>query len=185
MTCRRRKQHGLFETRELERILDSCTLDLTPVDEVWPNLFIGSVAIAQNLTALKKLGITHVLNAAHTKQGCIGDQDFYGDAFVYHGIPADDSSKFDLSVYFHPAADFIHKSLKKKDGKVFVHCFMGVSRSSTLVLAYLMLKQRLKLRSGVETLIQRRAIYPNRNFLSQLLELDAQLQRKRRLCPIL
>ncbi|XP_031435317.1 dual specificity protein phosphatase family protein [Clupea harengus] len=185
MTAARAKQHGLVDVKELERILDTCKLDLTPVDEVWPNLFIGSVAIAQNRTALKKLGITHVLNAAHTKQGSIGDQDYYGDAFVYHGIAADDSSKFDINVYFRQAADFIHKSLEKKDAKVFVHCIMGVSRSSTLVLAYLMLKRRQKLRIAMETLIQRRAIYPNRNFLSQLLELDAQLQRKRRLCPIL
>lgn len=77
-----------------------------------------SSAIAQNRTALKKLGITHVLNAAHTKQGSIGDQDYYGDAFVYHGIAADDSSKFDINVYFRQAADFIHKSLEKKDGKI-------------------------------------------------------------------
>lgn len=84
---------------------------------VWLSYVCISSAIAQNRTALKKLGITHVLNAAHTKQGSIGDQDFYGDAFVYHGIPADDSSKFDMSVYFRPAADFIHKALNKKDGK--------------------------------------------------------------------
>lgn len=29
--------------KELELILDSCTLELTPVDEVWPNLYIGNV----------------------------------------------------------------------------------------------------------------------------------------------
>ncbi len=29
--------------KELELILDSCTLELTPVDEVWPNLYIGTV----------------------------------------------------------------------------------------------------------------------------------------------
>lgn len=29
--------------KELEHILDSCTLELTPVDEVWPNLYIGNV----------------------------------------------------------------------------------------------------------------------------------------------
>lgn len=29
--------------KELELILDSCKLELTPVDEVWPNLYIGNV----------------------------------------------------------------------------------------------------------------------------------------------
>lgn len=29
--------------KELELLLDSCTLELTPVDEVWPNLYLGNV----------------------------------------------------------------------------------------------------------------------------------------------
>lgn len=74
-------------------------------------------AVAQNKAALLKLGITHVLNAAHSKRGSIGNQSFYGNDVVYCGIPADDSTHFDLDVYFQPAADFIHKALKSPDGK--------------------------------------------------------------------
>lgn len=62
------------------------------------------------------MGITHILNAAHAKQGSIGDESYYGTEFVYHGIPAEDSSKFDISVHFRTASDFIHKALKKKNG---------------------------------------------------------------------
>ncbi|XP_010754988.3 dual specificity protein phosphatase 13 [Larimichthys crocea] len=171
--------------KELELILDSCTLELTPVDEVWPNLYIGNVAVAQNRKTLHKLGITHVLNAAHSKQGSIGDQSFYGNTCVYYGISAEDSDHFDLSQYFKPAADFIHKALKSKDGKVLVHCIMGMSRSATLVLVYLMLRQRLTLRDALRRVIKKRAIYPNQNFLSLLLKLDEQLTFKRRICPLL
>ncbi|KAE8280567.1 Dual specificity protein phosphatase 13 isoform A [Larimichthys crocea] len=171
--------------KELELILDSCTLELTPVDEVWPNLYIGNVAVAQNRKTLHKLGITHVLNAAHSKQGSIGDQSFYGNTCVYYGIPAEDSDHFDLSQYFKPAADFIHKALKSKDGKVLVHCIMGMSRSATLVLVYLMLRQRLTLKDALRRVIKKRAIYPNQNFLSLLLKLDEQLTFKRRICPLL
>ncbi|KAF7646585.1 hypothetical protein LDENG_00185100 [Lucifuga dentata] len=135
----------------LELILDSCTTELTPVDEVWPNLYLGNVAIAQNRSALCKLGVTHVLNAAHSKQGSIGDQSFYGDSCIYCGIPAEDSHNFDISQYFKPAADFIHEALRNKDGKVLVHCIMGISRSATLVLAYLMLRRRLSLCSALST----------------------------------
>ncbi|XP_074532296.1 dual specificity protein phosphatase 13A-like isoform X2 [Halichoeres trimaculatus] len=142
-------------------------------------------AVAQNKKTLQKLGITHVLNAAHSKQGSIGDQSFYGNTCIYYGIPAEDSDHFDLSQYIKPAADFIHKALKNKDGKVLVHCIMGVSRSATLVLAYLMLHQRLPLRETLRRVIQKRAIYPNRNFLSLLLKLDEQLTLRRRLCPLL
>ncbi|XP_072247189.1 dual specificity protein phosphatase 13A-like [Leuresthes tenuis] len=179
------QQQDLVFIKELEFILDSCALELTTVDEVWPNLYIGNVAVAQNRKTLHKLSITHVLNAAHSKQGSIGDQSFYGNTCVYLGIPAEDSAHFDMSQYFKSAADFIHKGLKSKDGKVLVHCIMGVSRSATLVLAYLMLRQRLSLRDALRHVVQKRAIYPNRNFLSLLLKMDEQLTRKRSLCPLL
>lgn len=79
-------------------------------------------AVAQNKAALVKLGITHILNAAHSKRGSIGNQSFYGSGFVYCGIPADDSTHFDLDVYFQSAADFIHRALKSPDGKT-PRCF--------------------------------------------------------------
>uniref|UniRef100_G3NTL1 Dual specificity protein phosphatase n=1 Tax=Gasterosteus aculeatus aculeatus TaxID=481459 RepID=G3NTL1_GASAC len=153
-------------------------------DEVWPNLYLGDRAVAQNRKKLQKLGITHVLNAAHSKQGSIGDQSFYGNTCVYFGVPAEDSDRFDLSQYLKAASDFIHKGLKSKDGKVLVHCIMGMSRSATLVLAYFMLRQRLRLGEAVRLVVQKRAIYPNRNFLSLLLKMDEQLTHKRRLCPL-
>lgn len=81
-------------------------------------------AVAQNKKTLHKLSITHVLNAAHSKQGSIGDQSFYGNTCVYFGIPAEDSEDFDLSQYFKPATDFIHKALMSKDGKLNVNIIL-------------------------------------------------------------
>ncbi|XP_075949983.1 dual specificity protein phosphatase 13A-like [Anarhichas minor] len=179
------KRKEYLSVKDLQKVLDSCKLHLRQVDEVWPNIYIGNVAVAQNKTTLLKLGITHVLNAAHSKRGSIGNQSFYGNGFVYCGIPADDSTHFDLDVYFKTAADFIHKALKSPDGKVLVHCIMGMSRSSTLVLAYLMIHRHLSLKQALLKLIQKRAIYPNRNFLALLLDLDLQLTRKKKICQIL
>lgn len=169
-----------------------------------------SRAVAQNRKTLHNLGITHVLNAAHSRQGSIGDQSFYENTCIYLGIPAEDSESFDLSQYFKVAVDFIHKGLKNKNGKhlkrkkkfytlplflphswfcvtgkVLVHCIMGVSRSTTLVLAYLMMRQRLSLRDSLRHIAQKRAIYPNHHFLSLLIKLDEQLTLRRKLCPLL
>ncbi|XP_066519926.1 dual specificity protein phosphatase 13A-like [Hoplias malabaricus] len=185
MTAQKNKRKEYLSVKDLEKVLDSCKLDLHQIDEVWPNIYIGNVGIAQNRSALRRLGITHILNAAHSKRGSVGDQSFYGSSFVYCGIPAEDSSHFDLDVYFRPAAEFIHRGLKSPDGKVLVHCIMGMSRSSSLVLAYLMLYQHLSLCSAVQRLIQKRAIYPNRNFLALLLDLDLQLKKKRKTCILL
>ncbi|XP_036072886.1 dual specificity protein phosphatase 13 [Oryzias melastigma] len=181
------KKKEYLTVKDLQRVLDSCKLQLNQIDEVWPNIYIGNVAAAQNKAALLRLGITHVLNAAHSKRGSMGNQRFYGNDFVYFGIPADDSTHFDLDVYFQPAADFIHNALKSPSGKVLVHCIMGMSRSSTLVLAYLMIYHHLSLKKALEKVVKKRAIYPNRNFLALLLDLDLQLtkKKKKRTCQIL
>nr|XP_061822075.1 dual specificity protein phosphatase 13A-like [Nerophis lumbriciformis] len=178
MWARKGKKKEYLTVKDLQNILDTCKLRLGQIDEVWPNIYIGNVSVAQTKTALVQLGITHVLNAAHSKKGSIGNQGFYGKDFEYCGIPADDSTHFDLDVYFRPAADFIHKGLKAPHGKVLVHCIMGMSRSSTLVLAYLMIYQHLPLERALQRLVKKRAIYPNRNFLALLLDLDLQLTRK-------
>lgn len=60
---------------------------------------------------LYNLGVTHVLNAAHGKLCCKGSDDFYGTTVKYCGVPANDLPTFDLSPYFHPAAEFIHQAL--------------------------------------------------------------------------
>ncbi|CAN9492852.1 unnamed protein product [Ophioblennius macclurei] len=153
MSALKAKRKEYLTVKDLQKLLDSCKLHLSQIDEVWPNIFIGNVAVAQNKTALLKL--------------------------------ADDSTHFDLDVYFKPAADFIHKALKSPDGKVLVHCIMGMSRSSTLVLAYLMIHRHLPLKQALQKLIQKRAIYPNRNFLALLLDLDLQLMKKKKTCQIL
>ncbi|XP_077654589.1 dual specificity protein phosphatase 13A isoform X2 [Urocitellus parryii] len=133
-------------------------------------------ATANNRFELWKLGITHVLNAAHGGLYCQGSPDFYGSSVSYLGVPAHDLPDFDISTYFSSAADFIHRALSTPGAKVLVHCVVGVSRSATLVLAYLMLHQQLSLRQAVITVREHRWIFPNRGFLHQLCQLDKKLR---------
>uniref|UniRef100_A0A3Q3QBE5 Dual specificity protein phosphatase n=2 Tax=Monopterus albus TaxID=43700 RepID=A0A3Q3QBE5_MONAL len=117
--------------------------------------------------------ITHVLSAAHSKRR--GPPEIYEVMKItYMGIEAHDSCDFDISVHFCAAADFIHRALSS-GGKVLVHCHVGVSRSATLVLAYLMLKQNLTLVEAICAVKDKRGIIPNRGFLRQLIKLNGQL----------
>ncbi|XP_051838009.1 dual specificity protein phosphatase 13-like [Antechinus flavipes] len=162
---------------EVEQLLRSGKVcGCSHVDEVWPNLYIGDAATANNRFELWKLGITHVLNAAHGGLYCQGGPDFYGSCVSYLGVPAHDLPDFNISAYFSSAADFIHNALLTPGAKVLVHCVVGVSRSATLVLAYLMLRQGLTLLQAVSSVRQRRWIFPNSGFLKQLCQLDRQLQ---------
>ncbi|XP_072139048.1 dual specificity protein phosphatase 13A-like [Mobula birostris] len=161
---------------ELEGILRSNRVPLSRIDQVWPNLYIGDMTVAHDRFQLWKLGITHVLNAAHKQLASSGCQDLYGTAMDYYGITASDLPSFDISAYFHSASDYIHQSLDILGGKVLVHCAFGYSRSATLVLAYLMIHHHLTLLDAVNTVAQHRRIFPNRGFLKQLRALDLKLQ---------
>ncbi|XP_039992157.1 dual specificity protein phosphatase 13-like [Xiphias gladius] len=146
------------------------------VDEVWPNLFIGDMSVANDRYSLWKLGITHVLNAADGRPHCQGSHDFYGSAVDYCGVPADDSPSFDLARYFFPSAEYIQNALNATGARVLVHCAVGVSRSASLVLAYLMIHHHYTLLEAINKVKERRWIFPNRGFLRQLYALDVKLR---------
>ncbi|XP_061564476.1 dual specificity phosphatase 29-like [Cololabis saira] len=145
------------------------------VNEVWPNLFVGDAATAQDKSLLVNLEITHVVNAADGQQRIDTGPRFYKDTNIsYYGIEAPDCKHFDLSPFFAETADFIHEALSNK-GKVLVHCARGISRSATLVLAFLMINEGLNLVQAAEVVRRSRNILPNVGFLEQLRHLDSTL----------
>ncbi|KAM7226843.1 hypothetical protein CapIbe_021918 [Capra ibex] len=152
---------------------------LNHVNEVWPNLFLGDAYAARDKNKLTQLGITHVVNVAAGKfQVDTGAKFYRGMPLEYYGIEADDSPFFDLSVYFLPVARYIRSALSVPQGRVLVHCAMGVSRSATVVLAFLMICENMTLVEAIQTVQARRDICPNSGFLRQLQVLDNRLGRE-------
>uniref|UniRef100_A0A4W4HQC8 Dual specificity protein phosphatase n=1 Tax=Electrophorus electricus TaxID=8005 RepID=A0A4W4HQC8_ELEEL len=176
---------GTLSIKALERFLFGGKRSGNHVDQVWPNLFLGDMSIANDRYGLWKLGISHVLNAAHGKTHCQGGHEFYGSSVEYCGVPADDSPAFDLSVYFRPCADYIHQVLSSPGARLLVHCAVGVSRSASLVLAYLMIHQQFPLLEAIKTVKENRWIFPNRGFLKQLRALDMTLYGTKKTCILL
>ncbi|KAK2907333.1 hypothetical protein Q8A67_006318 [Cirrhinus molitorella] len=52
----------------VRQLLHKCTLDWTPVSEIWPNVFIRDKQTAMDRVRLKEMGVTHILNAAAVKK---------------------------------------------------------------------------------------------------------------------
>uniref|UniRef100_A0A663LIV5 Dual specificity protein phosphatase n=1 Tax=Athene cunicularia TaxID=194338 RepID=A0A663LIV5_ATHCN len=147
------------------------------VDQVWPNIYLGDAK-----TTLQSLNITHILNAADGPYSINTGAKYYKDLQIeYYGVEAFDDPSFDLSIFFYDAANFIGKALNTSGGKreVFVHCAMGVSRSASLVLAFLMIHENMTLVDALKTVSAHRDICPNSGFLSQLRDLDIKLNEDR------
>ncbi|NXR62993.1 DS13B phosphatase, partial [Rhadina sibilatrix] len=150
------------------------------VDQVWPNIYLGDAWAARSKTILQGLNITHILNAADGPYSINTGAKYYADLQIeYYGVEAFDDPSFDLSIFFYDAANFIGKAYSS-GGRVFVHCAMGVSRSATLVLAFLMIYENMTLVDALKTVSAHRNICPNSGFLSQLRDLDIKLNEERR-----
>ncbi|XP_036591716.1 dual specificity protein phosphatase 13-like isoform X1 [Trichosurus vulpecula] len=151
---------------------------MSHINEVWPNLYLGDAYAARDKSKLCQLGITHIVNVAAGRFHVDTGSKFYrGMPVEYYGIEADDNPFFDLSIYFLPAARYIRTALSNQ-GRVFVHCAMGVSRSATLVLAFLMICENMTLVEAIQTVQAHRDICPNSGFLRQLQVLDSRLGRE-------
>ncbi|AEE74344.1 MAPK phosphatase 2 [Arabidopsis thaliana] len=130
------------------------------LSEIQQGLFIGSVAEANNKDFLKSSNITHVLTVA------VALAPPYPDDFVYKVI----------EVYFDECYSFIDQAIQSGGG-VLVHCFMGMSRSVTIVVAYLMKKHGMGFSKAMELVRSRRhQAYPNPGFISQLQQFEKSIQ---------
>ncbi|XP_052534210.1 dual specificity protein phosphatase 13-like isoform X2 [Tympanuchus pallidicinctus] len=165
---------------ELQRLLWTRARPMGHVDEVWPNLYVGDLYVARDKAQLSKMGISHVVNAAAGRFHLNTGPKFYRDLPVdYYGVEAEDNPNFDLSIYFYPVARYIRAALNTPRGKVLVHCAMGISRSATLVLAFLMICEDMSLADAIQAVRSHRGICPNSGFLEQLRELDLRLRKEK------
>lgn len=126
-------------------------------------LFLGDYDSATNFAALKKYNITAILTVASGTNLKLGDQ----GSLNHRIIAAQDNKNFDMSVHFEEALEFIDEH--RKNGNVLVHCIAGISRSSTIVIAYLIKQKKWSLSSSMSYVRGKRSIIsPNTGFLEQL-----------------
>ena len=99
--------------------------------EIIPHLYIGSITSASNLEELESKNITHILCCGF-KLKC-----FFPEKFKYYKIDIIDRENENIRKYFDETNNFINESIKN-NGNILVHCQAGISRSTSIIIAYLM-----------------------------------------------
>ena len=91
-------------------------------------------------------------------------------------LPLEDDPNFNILPYLDIASDKINDLILRKNAHVLVHCVAGVSRSATIVIAYLMKFRRMDLRTAFNHCYHLRpVIRPNNGFMMQLINYEIQL----------
>jgi hypothetical protein len=147
--------------------LDSKTLLPVSVDDDL-GLYLGDATCARNVESLTALGISAVINCgapvveypSHIEHVELGGCE---DTF---GYPL-------LARHLDQCLQFLEHCMKEKR-KVLVHCVMGLNRSASVAIAFLMLNHKLPLLDAVRKVWDRRGRIPiltNGSFRQQLIQL--------------
>lgn len=104
------------------------------------------------------MGITHILTVAS------GHLPKFPSTFIYKVVKVLDTPSCNLKLKFQSCLNFIKDAIAL-GGKVFVHCYAGVSRSATIVIAYLMKEHNLSYNAAIKFVKSKRPfINPNDGF---------------------
>lgn len=147
---------------------------LATVTEVVPQrIFLGN---ADSLEHCPEIEFTHVINLSN----------FSNDRPDLHELHLHINDMPTTNIYelFPETNKFINEALNDENSIVLVHCQQGISRSVTIICAWLMSQQAAKgeeasLQSCLDTLKKERPmIAPNHGFMTQLLDYENALNGK-------
>lgn len=145
---------------------------IIPPFQILPHLYLGCRKVASCLPGLRQCNVTHVLNVTSSIPNQFKDL----EGFVYKQIAVEDKLDVDMTQHLSGAFQFIENA-RLCGHRVLVHCHAGMSRSVTIILAYLMKYYNHTLDSSLEYVKQKKPnISPNFSFMGQLLEFECSLR---------
>ncbi|XP_058702134.1 dual specificity protein phosphatase 22-A-like isoform X4 [Poecile atricapillus] len=143
------------------------------MSKIVTGLYLGNIRDSEDHENLLRKGVTHILSVHNHAKPVLEDM-------TYLCISASDSSSQNLLQHFKECIQFIHEC-RLAGGGCLVHCLAGVSRSSTILVAYLMTVTELGWESCLAaTKAVRSYVSPNPGFQQQLQEYERTLLQEYR-----
>jgi len=139
-----------------------------------------SPVTADNLAALGVTGVVCALSEYEERRMMAADrqqQQLSHSTVKKCYVRLIDTDSSDIEGHFESAGRFIEDELAA-GGRVLVHCAAGISRSSTLVLAYLMRYRGYDLRRAFDLVKSaRKVVRPNNGFFQKLIDYERSIFR--------
>jgi hypothetical protein len=140
-------------------------------DKIIDNIYLGDVCAAHNRTWLIENNISLVVNVALEWDTTT----YYGIDFLY--IPFDDTTDQDIKatrrLINEVASRLINEAYNRNNTNILIHCNMGISRSSTILLRYLQIAHHMNYHSAIEFIKEKRPfVKPNSLFKRILINMD-------------
>ncbi|KAF8557700.1 phosphatases II [Imleria badia] len=147
------------------------------VSTITPRLYLSDLYSARAAGNLERLGITHIVSAVEADVR----KDFGDNVTVMH-VPIRDEMNADIAQWFDKVVKFIKDALDADEQhKVLVHCLQGISRSATLVCAYLIATTPMRSTEAIAHVQAKRGIVsPNLGFRRQLAAWEGQFEDAKR-----
>ncbi|KAI5847940.1 protein-tyrosine phosphatase-like protein, partial [Morchella snyderi] len=141
------------------------------LDEIYPNLWLGSLQAAESAEILQTCGITDVISITSHRPRIPPNLGITKTHFRLR-----DNTEADLLSILPDCIRKIEEVMSTPplapgapERKVLVHCRMGISRSGGMVVAYAMKHANIPARLALEFVRSRRPIVnPNKAFMAQL-----------------
>ncbi|RHZ64538.1 hypothetical protein Glove_323g19 [Diversispora epigaea] len=141
------------------------------MQEILPGLFLGPYSCSKDLDLLKSNNISHIVSIRDFSEKVLLRPRF-PDYFQYFEIEVSDHPNERLIPHFPQAKAFIDDALLN-NGRVFVHCNGGISRSPAFVVAYVMETTKMDYQHAYSFVQNRRfCMNPNEGFKVQLKEYE-------------
>ncbi|KAL4460949.1 hypothetical protein ABPG74_016421 [Tetrahymena malaccensis] len=133
------------------------------------NLYLGSIYGADCIKQDNRENIFSILSIGNEPENQIK---FDPKEFNHLTLEIYDHPNFQILPFFEPAIQFINQQMNKNN--LLIHCFAGASRSSTIVIAYLMKEHKMTLQEAFDlTKSKRQKTNPNKGFLEQLKQYES------------
>ena len=142
--------------------------------KILPYLYVGNFASSANAKYLSDRNIKYILNVTPSPS-CNVQPDI-----EYLSIPINDNEKEDIISNFDQSIAFINKAKEAGPNQnVLVHCHYGISRSVTIVIAYVMKEKEWSLAKAMKFVRDHHSNgEPNFGFFHQMCEYEKKLYGK-------